>query len=190
MALQFIEILDRGPAPSAVSTFLTTYPRVLGTVLGHFNNPVVYRETPDLGCAPPDLAVGTKRPTAGAWVWRHFFFCPVDGPFFEQGSPAGALRQAVEKLRHLQGWLRDHEEEAGESLLSAGRGHGWGGLEPHRHNSIAVLAGRRDRLSERDQEGIRSLIDQGIAVHSYDWLIEACLMAERADERRGYGPGV
>ena len=108
LASQFVGILNQGPSPENVVAFLTTYRKVLPTALGHFglsSELGIYRVWPDLGHFQPDLAVGNLISTAGEWGWRHFFFCPVEGPFFERGIPTGALKQAIEKLEHLQGWL-------------------------------------------------------------------------------------
>jgi hypothetical protein len=162
---------------------------VLSAALGHFGlfpDETLYLERPDLGEFSPDLAVGNFMRTPGVWHWQHFFFCPVEGPFFDQGSPAGALKQAIEKLQHLQGWLSNHMTEAVKSLLPAdGRGRE-DRADPRHHKGI-ILVGRRDCFSEGDREGIRSLKDLGIEVRSYDWLVEACAMAERSHESRGHG---
>jgi hypothetical protein len=154
------------------------------TALGHFGlfpDGAVYRERPDLGGCRPDLAVGNLSSTAGDFEWRHFFFCPVEGPFFDGEIPTGALKQAVDNLECLEDWLADHRAEAAIVLLAAAgesRSSRW---DDHRG---LILASRRDLLSKSDRSGIRSLRDRGIEVRSYDWLIEACAMSEPARSLR------
>ena len=184
LASRFIEIVNDGPEPAKVGTFLTTYRRVLQFALGDFGlrpDGAVYRERPILGDSQPDLTVGSLQSTAGDWGWKHFFFCPVQGPFFERRGPAGALKQAIGKLTSLQAWLSGHAAEAGNGLIESDRRlrgafQNWRG--PFHRHELLILAGRRDNLSQSDRETIRALRDGGVVVRSYDWLIEACAMVD------------
>jgi hypothetical protein len=178
LASQFINIANQGPEPLNVSTFLRTYPTVLETALGfNYSLGSLYKVRPDLGGFCPDLSVGVFEGTSGGSDWWHCCFSPAKGHFFNKGTPAGELGIAVNGIERVLKWLTEHCDDA-ERIL------GMDPSEQGRHNGL-ILVGRRDALSDTDRKGIVALKSRGLDVHSYDWLIEACIaVAERAQGSR------
>lgn len=178
LAGQFVDILRKGPDPANMSTFLTIYPQVLERATGHFGfGEALFQERPDFGDFSPDLAVGKMWKTSGTWLWRHFYFCPVKGPFFKRRQASGALKAVLQSLERLRHWLTENRSEAARRLLASISTFQEHSAAHHGHAGT-ILVGRRDDFSKGDRKAIESLNCPGTEVRTYDWLIEACAVLD------------
>ena len=121
---QYFAILKEGPpSPEKLTSFLKTYPNVLGTALGGYliQPRLVDPERPfsfdpgDLGDFRPHLSVGVMVSTAFHCEWRHLLFCQAAGRLFEKGIPFGPLKTAVDNLAELGIWCELNQTPAGPS---------------------------------------------------------------------------
>jgi TIR domain/HEAT repeats len=175
LALQLIEILQRGPNPTDVGTFLRNYQSVLRAALGQLNNHNCYYRlrSEQYGDAASDPEVRYLIvPTSCTWGSVDLFFCPANGTFFENEVACGPLKHAIEMIDRLLQWSAEHTRKERERYFL------FGGTFHH----PIILAGRRDVLSDRDKAAIRALYEQGTVVRSYDWLIEACAAVDGRNE--------
>jgi hypothetical protein len=159
---QFIRALNDNLIAESVSAFLQTCPEVLRAAFGHFGiTHDIAWSCPSLegfGGVLPHLVVGRMMSTSGDWIWRHFYF----GPAVDTGISA-ALGSAVYTMRAVLDWACAHSETS----------------ECRHHHTGFILVGRRDQLSRNDKKEIRELQGRRLEIRTYDWLVEACAVAER-----------
>jgi hypothetical protein len=211
LARQFTELLAHNPSPESVASFLAARPTILQAALGHFGlfpDSATLRLRPTLNGIQPDLAVGNLMSTAGLWGWRHFLFGPADGSLSEHESTTehwgwrhflfgsadgplsehdlliGFITKATQNMGNLLAWVDEHAGEAARILLPEENAPSWrtagtGDLR-HYHEGI-IVAGRRDSLSTKDKTHFRVSRDGDLSIRSYDWLVEASVVSERAN---------
>jgi len=165
------EAIEQADDERPIQACLATYPQLLGTLIpgsyGTFVLPQV-RLGADL---VPDFLLA-KADSAGL----HWTLVELESPTapvaINDGSRlAQKSREAVQQIEDWKNWLTNNLAYARDELNLAD-------IRPE--SESLILIGRRGGVPALSRDQLRSLRERGIALHSYDWLLEAVELSASA----------
>lgn len=152
-----------------IQACLTAYPQLLGLLIrgsyGTFVLPQV-----ELGAElVPDFLLA-KADSAGF----HWTLVELESPRAAVAIAEGArlaekAREAVQQVEDWKNWLTNNLDYARREPGADGRGL----VDIRPESDALILIGRRGDVPALSRDQLRALRERGIALHSYDWLLEA-----------------
>jgi hypothetical protein len=115
-----------------------------------------------------DFLVATRDSTGFEWTAIELE-PPNVRPFTKAGRPSARLNEAIDQVKEWRVWLQTNLDNARRSEAD----HGLGLTDISARCHSVILIGRSQNFPDVRQEWRRHLRDNdGIEIHSYDWLLE------------------